>query len=438
MCIFKIHPFAMETEEVKNATKFSLKDNSDDKLHLLVNSSNDSHLLRIDNLISDADEICIAVAFLKHSGLTELLPNIEKAVQNKRSVKIIAGQHFGLTEPAALWQLFRLFQEYPAGNLYLAFATSNEIFHPKLYLFRKGTECKIIIGSANITMGGMVNNWECSILTGCKTIDSVWVDARDYFDELCAYQAVKASRLEILRYEKYFKEQKPINKALKSYPIRKVAGVEFNYDSLRKHFKKYDNKEREERYKRRLSEYRSAKRILDRIASDNQLNKRRFKEMLDELVGGSPDHYAYWHSGGLSRGKTGKEESTGVYDHWKEFQKLIKFVRLNIGEDEDFVFEHGREILKSIRGAGINYLTEILMTYDRKRFANMNKNPLTVLTKEAGVDIKKSTQSYSGADYKEYCELIKEISEELGLQDMLEADSFFNDVYWPLKKKLKR
>jgi hypothetical protein len=63
----------------------------------------------------------------------------------------------------------------------------------------------------------------------------------------------------------------------------------------------------------------------------------------------------------------------------------------------------------------------------------MNKNPITVLRREGGVNIKASSSSYSGSDYKEYCNLIKEISLKLELQNMLEADSFFNEIYWKIK-----
>lgn len=65
---------------------------------------------------------------------------------------------------------------------------------------------------------------------------------------------------------------------------------------------------------------------------------------------------------------------------------------------------------------------------------NMNRNPITVLKLEGGVNLKAHSSSFTSGDYAEYCELIKEISLKLGLRNMLEADTFFNEIYWKLDK----
>ena len=97
------------------------------------------------------------------------------------------------------------------------------------------------------------------------------------------------------------------------------------------------------------------------------------------------------------------------------------------------MFENAKIKVNLIEGAAVNYITEIMMTYNNNDFANMNKNPLTVLREEGGVNLKAHSSSFKGVDYAEYCELIEEISTKLGLNDMLEADSFFNEIYWKIK-----
>jgi hypothetical protein len=89
--------------------------------------------------------------------------------------------------------------------------------------------------------------------------------------------------------------------------------------------------------------------------------------------------------------------------------------------------------VSGIDGAAVNYVTEIMMTYNNRDFANMNRNPITVLKQEAGANIKAHSSSFTSDEYQEYCTLIKEISGELGLKNMLEADSYFNDIYWKIK-----
>ena len=75
-----------------------------------------------------------------------------------------------------------------------------------------------------------------------------------------------------------------------------------------------------------------------------------------------------------------------------------------------------------------------MMTYAPEKLANINQNPITVLRREGGVDIKASSSSYNGKDYEEYNAIICEIAEKLGLKDMLEIDYFFNIVYRKIKK----
>lgn len=96
------------------------------------------------------------------------------------------------------------------------------------------------------------------------------------------------------------------------------------------------------------------------------------------------------------------------------------------------VFEAGLKFKENIPGVGVNILTEVMMTFQPERFANLNNNPLTVLI-NVGCNLKKTAASYSGQDYQSYCDLISEIRKELNLKNNLEVDSFFNHNYWKLK-----
>ena len=76
------------------------------------------------------------------------------------------------------------------------------------------------------------------------------------------------------------------------------------------------------------------------------------------------------------------------------------------------------------------------MTYAPNNLANINRNPITVLIKEAHVDLKDHSSKFSGTDYQQYNEIVKEIALKLGLKDMLQADSFFNRIYKKLTNQL--
>lgn len=85
-----------------------------------------------------------------------------------------------------------------------------------------------------------------------------------------------------------------------------------------------------------------------------------------------------------------------------------------------------------ISGIGENIITEILMTFSCKKFANLNRNPLTVLSL-IGKKYK-NPNAFNEADYASYTLLLSKIIQELEMNSFLEIDSFFNYVYWNLKE----
>ncbi len=54
--------------------------------------------------------------------------------------------------------------------------------------------------------------------------------------------------------------------------------------------------------------------------------------------------------------------------------------------------------------------------------------------KEGGIYLK-NADYFNGFDYQDYCDLLQEISEQLGLNNMLGADSFLHEIYWKVKDK---
>ena len=388
----------------------------------------ENHLTTITENLKVHDQAFFAVAFLKTSGLNNLSKPIKDFLKSGGQLIIVAGQSFALTEPKALHELRNLFKPFPTSKLFLAKANATtNVFHPKLYLFKSQKDCCVISGSANITKGGLVDNKETSIIADCIETDKIWVDAKSYFDTLLNLEnSDEATLLVIKQYETFFEQQKQFNKKAKPIPTKTKSQLAFDYNNLVKHFKKFNNSERQENFKEKLVNYKKAKTILDQIADNTRLTQAQFEPLLDSLVG-SKDEHNLWHSGSLFRLRR------SVYPYFKEFRDLVRYIRDNKNQTAEIVFENAKEKVKMIEGAAVNYITEIMMTYNNKDFANMNKNPLTVLRTEGGVNIKASSSSFSGADYDEYCELIKEICSKLGLQNMLEADSFFNEIYWEIK-----
>src|SRR5690606_18052799 len=107
--------------------------------------------------------------------------------------------------------------------------------------------------------------------------------------------------------------------------------------------------------------------------------------------------------------------------------QLVQFIKENKNALPSKVFVEAKKLVGKIKGAGLNYVTEIMMTFEPERFANLNANPITVLDKEAGVCFKAHSISFNGKDYQEYCFLTEEIGNKLNLKNMMEVDSFFNE-----------
>lgn len=396
-------------------------------MEFLINHANQNHQSRILELLQESDEVLLATAFLKESGLSKLYKGIESKVKSGKSVVVIAGQNFALTEPKSLYRLRELFSKSNNCKVFLAHADRpSEVFHPKITLFKQGEKGFILTGSANITGGGLSTNFECSILVNCSTSDQVWLDAVEHFTLLKSPRVSLPASLYILRrYEAFYNSQLSHNKRSKSIPDKTKSEAEFEYENLLRHFAAFNNNNREQLFNERQDQYREAKSILNQIA-DSNLTKEEFSKLLERLVGASGIE-RLWHSGSLFRLRN------EVKKHQKGFSELVRYIKSNQHKSISEIFDGAKSIVKQIKGAAANYIAEIMMTYNPVECANINRNPITVLTKAGGVNLKSHSSQFNGKDYLEFCTIVKDISELLTLRNMLEADTFFNEVYWKIK-----
>lgn len=130
---------------------------------------------KIKEILRDADEIYISVSYIKESGL-DLIKNY---LENKR-VKVIVGVDFNLTEPSALSNLLKMGCEV---KIYKGRIIDGEhVFHPKMYIAKKEDIYSIIVGSSNLTYGGLVSNIEHSLLVKGSREDHIIRKALDAFN----------------------------------------------------------------------------------------------------------------------------------------------------------------------------------------------------------------------------------------------------------------
>jgi HKD family nuclease len=399
-------------------------------MKLLTNFTDHSHIQKIQELLKESQEVFIAVAFLKSSGLDMVIDKITELLTNKRKVTFICGLDFGLTEPIALSILLSLRNRYNSLSVFMNSNPDKKIvFHPKIYFFVHPENAYLIVGSANFTKGGFENNYECSVFTPIRKVDSIFNDVHSYFNQLIS-ECESLNLINLLKYETFYKSQHEQRRGIKVKPDLgdKYA---FNYQNLKSWFQKYKStNDVDVLFKEKSWGYDQAEIILNTIADAKELKRQEFIPLFERLVQ-KTEGRKLWHSGSIYR----KKEK--VFDHIPQFQNLIRYIRENKNESPTLVFNESKKLVQNVGGSGVNTVTEIMMTFNRNKFANLNENPINVLMNQAGVTIKKHRNSFSGHDYELYCNLAKEISEALELRNMLEVDSFFNDIYWETKKRNK-
>lgn len=122
----------------------------------------------INQELQNAKTVRIAVAFLKYSGIRVIEKSLKQCLKNNGTVEIIAGLDFKTTDPQSMYYLLQLQKEF--SNLkFFCYGDKNEnktniVFHPKIYLFQDKNGTTGIVGSANLTGGGLMTNFEANAI----------------------------------------------------------------------------------------------------------------------------------------------------------------------------------------------------------------------------------------------------------------------------------
>ncbi|MEQ8251542.1 MAG: phospholipase D family protein [Oceanibaculum nanhaiense] len=122
---------------------------------------------RLKRLITDFDEIHIAVAWGYNGKLADLL------LQNSQKFAAVTfGIDFFHTSPDLIDRLINVHNTYVARG-------EGPTFHPKIYFFTKGKKAEAIVGSANFTNGGLGKNHEACIHMSGSSNEPVFEDIKE-------------------------------------------------------------------------------------------------------------------------------------------------------------------------------------------------------------------------------------------------------------------
>ncbi len=144
--------------------------------------------------INRAQEIDIAVAFVKSTGLKLLLPDLSQALAREghpARIRFLASDYLDITDPPALRSLILLQEQ---GADIRIFATQGSSFHLKAYLFAGGhAEAtrwgKAFIGSSNISQQALQVGLEWNYRVDYPD-DAGFLEAQNRFEELWRHDQV--------------------------------------------------------------------------------------------------------------------------------------------------------------------------------------------------------------------------------------------------------
>ena len=101
-----------------------------------------------------------AVAFVKNSGVKHIKPHLQNFLV-KGVAKISAGVDVAGTSLEGLTELLDALG--PKGDGWIFHNEAQSTFHPKMYLFSNATHAECLIGSGNLTEGGLFTNYEAFV-----------------------------------------------------------------------------------------------------------------------------------------------------------------------------------------------------------------------------------------------------------------------------------
>jgi HKD family nuclease len=108
----------------------------------------------------------IAVAFAKQTGFKLIERPLSDCLDHGGNVEFVIGLDFRTTDAAVLQSFHSLTAAYPNFSFYCFSDPSDYAvaYHPKLYLFQDEALVRGVVGSSNLTKGGLSENVELNVL----------------------------------------------------------------------------------------------------------------------------------------------------------------------------------------------------------------------------------------------------------------------------------
>jgi HKD family nuclease len=404
-------------------------------MQIVTNQGVTRHGSVVRDLIAKTTKLWIFAAYVGSRGIEGIESAVSAACDRGVEIEAYCGLSQCVSHPDALWRLMKMCNRTKKANgrqtakLYLCGSCdpNSQVFHPKLYCFFSPAGLTILIGSANLTAGGMANNFEVSALQTFSSNSETAAELRA-FRKAVLEISDEADELKLSlykrRYDIYHRERDRADKQAKKeiVQIRELKSKE-----IKMYLDRYHKVGKDADFQKRKARYRQARKLLDDLADAPQLGKAKFLRVYSELVGGggSPQ---LWSSSGVVRHKG------EVAMHHRRVADLVRDIRAISAKSPEQVFRIGSQAIKRIPGFGPNLLTETMHTFGTDRFPVLNKRPLEIL-EEFGYEHFPGANTFTPEDYARFTSIVASFKKQCGLESMAEADAFLSYVYGEEKKE---
>lgn len=401
----------------------------------LVTNGDSDHRDAIIDVLGSAQAIFVAVAFLKKEGARFLGDLIQTRLEEGASAEVIVGLDFYLTAPDALATLLSL-QDLNDGLRVFVAGGGPGTFHPKAYVGRGHGVVRCLIGSANLTAGGLGGNVEASLSTEAlvgSTLDhdlTRWAEVLKSRSEVTGLDAFILGRYRTA-YERV-QQRRPAFEQL----ILKASQEMIALDRLDGLYTLYRNDpttiaELADRAKKRRAARRLQTEICE-LGSNGRIDRKKseaFAEGLRDLMTAADGHRHLWPSDAIYR------QGSRALDYPGEMIALFQVAQGAGRLPVESGYNQVRLAAKPIPGVGPNMITEILSTFFPTRYAVVNGNTreaLALLGFHMSGSLNKD--SLTPARYAEVRAVIAAVMKRIDAKDFPETDAFLNWLFQNRKR----
>jgi len=170
-----------------------------------------------------------AVAFVSKGGLDLVSHALETCLSHGGKAEFLVGLDLTTSEPEAVWSMYELCRKKHGVAMYCyANLERSSVYHPKLYLMHSGEEATAIVGSSNLTEGGLKRNVEINTLIQASIDEEIVSDLFDVYDKLKFHpKRVEPDEEFLSLYEKFCHSRRTASRSISKTPEDKRLKREF-------------------------------------------------------------------------------------------------------------------------------------------------------------------------------------------------------------------